>query len=143
MPWRTVFSRRNLFSFVIVGAVLAAVAVLGPMWLKALTPDRLAATNTWIDRIWWPATGLRGAVYGVLAFVIYPLWVSRHARAPRARLQALPPVGVNPQADQEREGWMARLEHLTRAARRGPWVLLGFLISDGVLAQFPYWFLRG
>lgn len=134
--------KHTLITGALVLMALAAVAVLGPMLLKALTPDRLAATNTLIDRIWWPATGLRCAVYVVLAFVVYPLWVRGRRRDVEARYRVVRLTGVN--LAEGKGAWLAaRLEHLTQAAQRGPWVLLGFLISDGVLAQFPYWFLRG
>ncbi len=135
--------RRTLLFGVMVGVALVGIAYLGPYLVDTLTPARLATTQTFIEQIWWPATGLRLAVYVVLAFGVYPAWVRGHTRAPKAQQCALPPVGVDAWADQERRRLEARLQHLVRAEQRGFWVFLGFLISDLLLAQIPYGLLPG
>ncbi len=126
----------------LLGALAAAVA-LGPWVVKTMTPDRLAAADDLLDRIWWPATTLRLAVYALLAWGVYPVWVGGHRRAAAARRDALPPPGQNPVADEERAALEARLDPLARAARRQPLVFWLLLASDLILAQFPFWWLRG
>jgi hypothetical protein len=57
-------ARRVGWGALIVAAV-GAVAVLGPVLIT--TPERLAETSGLIERMWWPATILRGLVYLGLA----------------------------------------------------------------------------
>lgn len=135
--------RRKLVTAVLLLAALIAIAYLGPRLVRTLTPDRLAAVDDLLAAIWWPATGLRLAVYALLAWGVYPAWVAGHARAPAARRAALPPAGLDPAADAERARLTARLAHLARAGRRQRPVFVLFLASELLLAQFPYWLLRG
>lgn len=134
---------RALGTVLLLLAALAVAAALGPAVVTTMTPDRLSAADDLIARIWWPATALRVAVYVLLAWGVYPLWVGGHHRAARARRGRLPPRGEDPAADWDRMAWDARLDQLARAARRQPRVFGLFLAGDLVLAQFPYWLLRG
>jgi hypothetical protein len=77
---------------------------------------------------------VRLAVYALLAWGLYPVWVRERARAP---------AGEDPAADAGRQRLDARLAHLARAARRRQPVFWMLLASDLAIAQLPYWLLRG
>ena len=134
---------RKAGAAVLLLAALAAAVALGPWVVKTMTPDRLAAADDLLDRIWWPATALRLAVYALLAWGAYPAWVRERAGESVAGWERLPSPGTDPLADAERVRHAARLAHLERAARRQGPVFLLFLASDLLVAQCPYWLLRG
>ena len=54
---------------VLMVAAVGAVAVLGPALIAS--PERLTETQGLIERMWWPATALRGLVYLGLAAGVY------------------------------------------------------------------------
>lgn len=132
--------RKGLMGVVIVG-VLAGIAVSGPWLVQQVTPHQIGTLNTWVDQIWWPFTALRGGVYVLLAWTLYPLWVQRHIRQAET-VQARRARDDPPYTDRERASAEAYRRHLSRAGQRSPWVFGAFLISDLVLAQFPYGLLR-
>ena len=134
MRWR-ILSRRAL---TLVGILMACVVIayLGPIVLRKMAPPHLAVAEGVIERIWWPATALRGVVYAVLAWGVYPAWVRMRLTARQA---VMPPAGT----EKEHAVHEAHLAHLHRAAQRQIDVFGLLLISDLILAQFPYWLLRG
>lgn len=122
---------------VVIMGLLVGVASVGPWLVQQVTPRQLGTIQTWVDQIWWPATVIRCGVYALLAWGVYPLWVQgviRQAQAVRDQ-QAL-------DDDPNRHAAEARLRHLYRARQRSPWVFGAFLLSDGVIAQFPYWLMQ-
>jgi len=120
---------------VVVGVVvlLVGVASVGPWWVQQVTPRPWGTIQTWVDQLWWPATVIRCGVYALLAWGVYPLWVQGHIRQAQA---------VREQRtlddDPDRRAAEARGRHLYRARQRSPWVFGALLLSDGIIAQFPY-----
>jgi hypothetical protein len=105
--------RKRLTGLIVVGA-LAGAAWLGPWWVQQVTPRELGALLTGVDALWWPATVLRGGVYALLAWGVYPRWVQGRIR----------------RNDPE------------RVRQQSPLVFGAFCISDLVIAQLPYGLLR-
>ena len=122
---------------------LGAVGVFGPWVVNVITPTRLADTGQLIDQIWWPATGLRVAVYVVLAWGVYPLWVEGRRRPLIARLEALSGMDDEAVWPEEQAALRAQLAQLDRARQRQWGVFALFLVSDLLLAQGPYAWIRG
>ena len=124
---------------VVVGVVvlLVGVASVGPWWVQQVTPRPWGTIQTWVDQIWWPATVIRCGVYALLAWGVYPLWVQGFIR----QAQAVQEQGALDDEESRRVA-EARLHHLYRARQRSPWVFGAFLVSDGVIAQFPYWLMQ-
>ncbi len=136
--------RRGLRMVMMMVLLLAALVVLGfvgSMIKQIITPDNVHGMDQFIDRIWWPASAGRLVIYVLLAWLVFPLVVRRRAQLILIQLDKLATTGEESSA--ERPVWQARLQHLHRVGRRTHWVFLALLASDLVMAQFPYWLLRG
>ncbi len=129
---------RTLLVLLGVIATLAGVAFLAPRLFQAVDPAHLRSIQSFADTIWWPATGVRVAVYLALGWFVYPGWIDGHRRAALADLNALPAAKVEVEADPTRARIAARLRLLDRACQRKHWVFLALAASDVVLAQLPY-----
>lgn len=129
---------RTLLVLLGVIATLAGVAFLAPRLFQAVDPAPLRSIQSFADTIWWPATGVRVAVYLALGWLIYPGWIDGHRRAALADLNALPAAEMEVEADPTRARIAARLAALAEARRRSYRVFLALLVSDVVLAQLPY-----
>ena len=70
-------------SVALIVAGVGAVAVLGPALIT--TPERLTETQGLIERLWWPATALRGLVYLGLAVAVYVSAAQRGLTRPDRR----------------------------------------------------------
>ena len=68
---------------VLIVAAVGAVAVLGPALIT--TPERLIETQGLIQRLWWPATALRGLTYLGLAVGIDVIAIRRGLARPARR----------------------------------------------------------
>ena len=125
---------------VVVGVVglLVGVASVGPWWVQPMTPHPWGTIQTWVDPLWWPVTVIRCGIYALLAWGLYPLWVQGYIR----QAQAVQERGALDD-DPDRRAAEARLRHLYRARQRSPWVFGAFILSDLILAQFPYGLMRG
>ena len=128
---------RKVGVVVVVVVLLVGVASVGPWWVQQVTPRPWGTIQTWVDQIWWPATVIRCGVYALLAWGVYPLWVQGFIR----QAQAVQEQGALDDEESRRVA-EARLHHLYRARQRSPWVFGAFLVSDGVIAQFPYWLMQ-
>ena len=128
--------RKGGVAVVMVGLIIGVVGA-GAGWVQPMTPPPWGTIQTWIDQFWWPATVIRCAVYALLAWGVYPVWVQGAIR----QAQAVQAPGALDDDSHRRRG-EARLRHLDRARQRSPWVFGAFLLSDGVIAQFPYWLMQ-
>lgn len=121
-------SVRLVAYLMLIALVVSALALAAAVLVKTLPAADWRGVHPVIERIWWPATALRVAVYALLAAVVYPRWVNHR----------LPPVVLEESVD----AWQARSVQRYRAQRRAPAVFLALLISDACLAQWPYWLLQ-
>lgn len=128
---------RKVGVFVVIMGLLVGVASVGPWRVQPMTSHPWGTIQTWVDPLWWPATVIRCGLYALLAWGVYPLWVQSLIRQAQAvREQRM--LGDDP----DRRAAEARLRHLYRVRQRSPWVFGAFLLSDGVIAQFPYWLMQ-
>jgi hypothetical protein len=128
---------------VLVALALAAIGLLGPWVVQQMTPARLEDAQHLIDQLWWPASALRAALYGVLAWGVYPLWVDRQRQRFLAQTATLAPAGEDALDDQYRQPLALRITPWDRAAQWSWRIFAAFLASDLLLAQGPFWLIRG
>lgn len=121
-------SLRIVTYLIITALVVSALALSAAVLVQTLPAEQFSGIHPLIERIWWPATAIRIAIYALLAAVVYPRWVNRH----------LPPVALGG----EKQAWQARALQRHRAQRRAPIVFIALLASDGLWAQWPYWLLQ-
>lgn len=128
---------RKMGVAVVMIGVLVGVVWGGPWWVQPVTLRPWGTIQMWVDQLWWPATVIRCAVYALLAWGVYPLWVQGPRQAQAAQAQR----GLDD--DPNRRRAEACLRHLDRARQRSPWVFGAFILSDLIFAQFPYGLIRG
>jgi len=133
--------RKTLLSVALLLAALALVALLAPPFLQTVPPERVAGVGSFVDRIWWPATAVRLGVYAGLAGLVFP-WLVHQRLADVQREQAQLDLD-SPSARATANRLALQRAHLARVLNRARWVFIAFLVSDGVLAQLPYYLLRG
>ncbi len=134
-------SLRIVMMMVLLLAALVVLGLVGSMIKQIITPDNVHGMDQFIDRIWWPASAGRLVIYALLAWLVFPLVVRRREQHALAQLNRL--ANAEEESTDEWSVWHAHRQHLQRVGRRAPWVFLALVGSDLVMAQFPYWLLRG
>ena len=103
-----------------------ALAVAGQAWVQTLGSGVVTDTQALLHVIWWPATVVRFMVYVILAGWGFPAYVTRLERASQ------PPVD-------DVAACVAHQARFARIRRRWVGVLLVLVISELIMAQWPFY----